>query len=81
MTEEVKLTKEQETTIRFQIVFGIAGLIVALATFWVGSTFNIIDLRFGFLFLCVVIAGKWMLDSFMMLSDVFIVIMKWKRIK
>jgi hypothetical protein len=81
MVEDIKLTKEQETTIRFQLIFGIAGLVVALATFWVGSTFNIIDLRFGFLFLCVIGAGKWLLDSFTMLADVFIVIMKWKGIK
>jgi hypothetical protein len=76
-----KLNEEQETTIRYQLIFGLAGLCVALATFWVGSTYNIIDLRFGFLYLCVVLAGKWMLDSFVMLSDVFVVIMKIKNIK
>ena len=78
---DIKLSQEQSTTIRFQLIFGVAGLIVALAIFWVGSTFNIIDLRFGFLFLCVVVAAKWMLDSLTMLADVFIVIMKWKGIK
>ena len=81
MTEKLTLTEEQSNTIRFQLIFGVAGLIVALAIFWVGSTFNIIDLRFGFLFLCVVVAAKWMLDSLTMLADVFIVIMKWKNIK
>jgi len=79
MNEE--LNKEQEMTIRYQLIFGLFGLIVALAAFWVGSTYNIIDLRFGFLFLCVLVAGKWMLDSLMMLSDVFMVIMKIKNIK
>lgn len=81
MQEIVKLTEEQSTTIRFQLIFGLFCLCVALAIFWVASTYNVIDLRFGFLFLCVVIAGKWMLDGLVMLSDVFIVIMKWKGIK
>lgn len=79
MKEE--LNKEQEITIRYQLIFGVAGLCVALAAFWVGSTYNIIDLRFGFLFLCVLMAGKWMLDALLMLSDVFVVIMKIKNIK
>lgn len=81
MTETIKLTAEQETTIRFQIIFGLASLCVSLAIFWVASSFNIIDLRFGFLFLCVVVAAKWLLDGLTMLADVFIVIMKWKGIK
>jgi hypothetical protein len=81
MQETVKLTEEQSTTIRFQLIFGLISIGVALATFWVGSSFNIIDLRFGFLFLCVIAAGKWLLDGFIMLADVFIVIMKWKGIK
>jgi hypothetical protein len=81
MSEIIKLTEEQNNTIRFQLIFGLGSLCVALAIFWVGSTFNIIDLRFGFLFLCVVIAAKWLLDGFTMLADVFIVIMKWKGIK
>jgi hypothetical protein len=81
MTEKLTLSEEQSNTIRFQLIFGLGGLCVALATFWVGSTYNIIDLRFGFLFICVIAASKWMMDSLVMLADVFIVIMKLKGIK
>lgn len=69
-------SKEEETTIRFQLIFGLIGLIVAMVAFWAASQFNTVDLRYGFLFACVLVAITWLKESLFMLADVAINIMK-----
>lgn len=69
-------SKEEETTIRFQLIFGLIGLVVAMVAFWAASQFNTVDLRYGFLFACVLVAITWLKESLFMLADVAISIMK-----
>jgi len=77
----IEFTKEQETTIRFQILFGIAMITVALVLFWAASQFQTVDLRFAFLFVTVMLALTWLRDGLTMMADIFIVIMKMRTNK
>ena len=69
-------SKEEETTMRFQLIFGLIGLAVAMVGFWAASQFNTVDLRYGFLFACVLVSITWLKESLFMLADVAINIMK-----
>ena len=74
-----ELTKEEETTVRFQVLFGVIGLAIALVAFWGASQFATVDLRYGFLFVCVLVAITWLKESLFLLADVFINILKMRR--
>ena len=76
MTEIQKLTIEQETTIRFQILFAIFSVAVGLVLFWAASTYATVDLRYGFLFLAVMLALVYLKEGFIIFADIFIVINK-----
>jgi FtsH-binding integral membrane protein len=69
-------SKEEETTMRFQLIFGLIGLAVALVGFWAGSQFDTVNLKYGFLFVCVLVSITWLKESLFMLADVAINIMK-----
>lgn len=69
-------TKEEETTIRAQIIYGTGMLLVSLVTFWAASTYATVDLRYAFLFTCVLLAVTWMLNGLTCLADVYINIIK-----
>ena len=69
-------SKEEETTMRFQLIFGLIGLAVALVAFWAASQFDTVDLRYGFLFACVLVAITWLKESLFTLADVAINIMR-----
>ena len=68
-------TKEEETTMRFQLIFGLIGLAVAMVSFWAASQFDTVNLKYGFLFVCVLVAITWLKESLFMLADVSISIM------
>ena len=75
----MKFTKDEETTIRFQLAFGTAMIAVAMVVFWAASRFQTVDLRFAFLFVTVILALTWLRDGLIMLSDVAINIMKMRQ--
>jgi hypothetical protein len=76
MTELIKLTEEQSTTIRFQILFAIFSVAVSLVLFWAASTYATVDLRYGFLFLTVMLSLVYLKEGFILFADIFIVITK-----
>jgi hypothetical protein len=69
-------SKEEETTMRFQLIFGLIGLAVAMVGFWAASQFLTVDLKYAFLFVCVLVSVSWLKESLFMLADVAINIMK-----
>ncbi len=69
-------SKEEETTIRAQLIYGTGMLLVSLVIFWAASNYSTVDLRYGFLFTCVLLAVTWMLNGFTTLADVYINIIK-----
>jgi hypothetical protein len=76
MSEPLKFTEEQSTTIRFQILFAIFSVAVSLVLFWAASTYATVDLRYGFLFLSVMLALVYLKEGFIIFADVFIIITK-----
>jgi uncharacterized Tic20 family protein len=75
-SEPLKFTEEQSTTIRFQIAFAVFSIVVSLVLFWAASTYASVDLRYGFLFLAVMLALVYLKEGLIIFADVFIVITK-----
>lgn len=73
------LTSEQETTVRFQLAYGVGMIIVSLVVFWICSQIFTADLKYAVLAIGVILALTWMRDGLMMLADVAINIMKLKE--
>ena len=49
---------------------------MAMFSFWAASQFDVVNLKYGFLFVCVLVAITWLKESLFMLADVAINIMK-----
>lgn len=72
----ISLTSEQETTIRFQIIFGLGLLAVSMLAFFIVSQVWTMDIRYVVLSIGALVAIGYLKDALMMLADVAIVIMK-----
>ena len=73
------LTGEQETTVRFQLAYGVGMIIVSLVTFWIVSNVFTVDIKYAVLAIGAIVALAWMRDGLMILADVFINILKMRK--
>ena len=69
-------TRDQETTVRFQLAYGTGMIIVALITFWICSQIFTVDIKYAVLAIGIILALTWFRDGLMILADVAINIMK-----
>ena len=70
------LTREEQTTVRFQLAYGTGMIAVALVTFWICSQIFTVDLKYAVLAIGAIVALGWLRDGLMLLADVSISIMK-----
>ena len=70
------LTREEQTTVRFQLAYGTGMIAVALVTFWICSQIFTVDIKYAVLAIGTIVALGWLRDGLMLLADVSISIMK-----
>lgn len=70
------LTREEQTTVRFQLAYGTGMIAVALVTFWICSQIFTVDIKYAVLAIGAIVALGWLRDGLMLLADVSISIMK-----
>jgi hypothetical protein len=70
------LTREEQTTVRFQLMYGTGMIAVALVTFWICSQIFTVDLKYAILAIGAIVALGWLRDGLMLMADVYISIMK-----
>lgn len=70
------LTREEQTTVRFQLAYGTGMIAVALVTFWICSQIFTVDIKYTVLAIGAIVALGWLRDGLMLLADVSISIMK-----